>query len=75
MAKSAIDKLPWIVNLILTIFFDPIWQGINRILRKSDDIVGILIGILWIVTAGLFVVGWVIDVVCLILYKNIKLLA
>jgi hypothetical protein len=67
--KTAIDKLGWIVVLILTIFFDPLVQGINRILKGK-----LLFGIIWIFTCGLFVIGWFIDIICVLLYKNIKIL-
>jgi tryptophan-rich sensory protein len=71
MAKAtAIDKLGWIVNVILTIFFDPLVQGINRILRGK-----VIIGILWIITIGLFGIGWIIDIVTVILKKKITFLA
>ena len=36
MAGTAIDQLGWEINLILTIFLDPLVQGINRILRQSN---------------------------------------
>ncbi|GHV38163.1 hypothetical protein AGMMS49546_08020 [Spirochaetia bacterium] len=70
MAKTAIDKLGWGLNLILTIFFDPIIQGINRILRGK-----VIIGILWIITCGIFGIGWIIDIVTLLLNKRITFLA
>jgi len=71
MAKStAIDKLGWIANVILTIFFDPIVQGINRILRGR-----VIIGLLWIVTCGIFGIGWLIDIITIILKKKITVLA
>jgi len=70
MAKTAIDKLGWIVNIILTIFFDPLVQGINRILRGK-----VIIGILWIITGGLFGIGWLIDIITIIFSKNITFLA
>jgi tryptophan-rich sensory protein len=70
MAKTAIDSLGWIVNLILTIFFDPIVQGINRVLRGR-----LFIGIIWIITGGLFGIGWIIDIVTVLLYKRITFLA
>ena len=70
MAKTAIDSLGWLVNLILTIFFDPIVQGINRILRGR-----LLIGIIWIFTGGLFGIGWIIDIITMLLYKKITFLA
>jgi len=70
MAKTAIDKLGWIVNIILTIFFDPLVQGINRILRGK-----VIIGILWIITCGIFGIGWLIDIITIIVKKNITFLA
>ena len=68
--KTAIDKLGWIVNLILTIFFDPLVQGINRILKGR-----VIIGILWIITIGIFGIGWIIDIITVLLYKKITFLA
>jgi tryptophan-rich sensory protein len=71
MAKrSDIDKLPWLIKLILTIFFDPIVQGINRILRGKP-----IIGILWILTGGIFFIGWLIDIITVLINKDIKFLA
>ena len=71
MAKgTAIDKLGWLVNVILTIFFDPIVQGINRILRGK-----IIIGLLWIITGGLFGIGWLIDIITILFKKDITFLA
>jgi TM2 domain-containing membrane protein YozV len=70
MAKTAIDKLDWVVKIILTLFFDPLVQGINRILRGR-----VIIGILWIITAGLFGIGWLIDIITVIVKKNITVLA
>ena len=70
MAKSALDGLGWIVNLIMTIILDPIWNGVNRILRGR-----IFWGIIWIITGGLFVVGWIIDIFTVIFSKEITVLA
>ena len=71
MAKgTAIDKLGWLVNVILTIFFDPIVQGINRILRGK-----IIFGLLWIITFGLFGIGWLIDIITILFKKDITFLA
>jgi tryptophan-rich sensory protein len=67
---TAIDKLGWIVNVILTIFFDPIVQGINRILRGK-----VIIGLLWIITVGIFGIGWIIDIITIIFNKKITFLA
>ena len=68
--KTAIDKLGWVVNLILTIFFGYILGGINRILRGR-----VIIGILWIITGGLFAVGWLIDIITLLVKHDITFLA
>jgi len=70
MGRTAIDKLGWLVNLILTIFFDPIVQGINRILRGK-----IIIGLIWIITGGIFGIGWIIDIITMLLKKDITFLA
>jgi len=70
MGRTAIDKLGWLVNLILTIFCDPIVQGINRILRGK-----IIIGLIWIITGGIFGIGWLIDIITMLLKKDITFLA
>ena len=67
---TAIDSLGWLVNLILTIFFDPLIQGINRILRGK-----LIIGILWIITGGIFGIGWIIDIITMLVHKDITFLA
>ena len=70
MARTAIDQLGWGVNLLLTIFFDPVVQGINRVLRGK-----LIIGILWIITGGVFGIGWIIDVITMVVSKDITFLA
>jgi TM2 domain-containing membrane protein YozV len=67
--KTAIDNLGWEIVLILTIFVGPIIQGINRILRGK-----VIIGIIWIITCGLFGIGWLIDIITMIVNKNITIL-
>jgi len=71
MAKrTEIDKLNWLIKLVLTIFFDPLVQGINRILRGK-----VIIGLLWIITGGVFGIGWLIDIVTVLINKDITFLA
>jgi len=70
MAKTAIDKLGWGIHLILTIFFDPLVNGINRILRGK-----VIIGLIWIFTGGLFLIGWIIDIYTMLVNKKISFLA
>ncbi|MCL2196911.1 MAG: hypothetical protein FWB77_04785 [Treponema sp.] len=69
---TAIDKLGWFVNIILTIIpgVGVIVQGINRVLRGK-----VIIGIIWILTAGLFCIGWIIDIITVIIKKKITFLA
>jgi len=67
---TEIDKLGWVVNIMLTIFFDPVVQGINRILRGR-----VIIGILWFITGGVFGIGWLIDIITVIINKKITFLA
>ena len=67
---TAIDSLGWLINLILTIFFDPLVQGINRILRGK-----LIIGLIWIFSGGIFGIGWIIDIITMLLYKDITFLA
>ena len=70
MAGTAIDSLGWGVNLILTIFLDPLVQGINRVLRGK-----VIIGVLWIITGGIFGIGWLVDIITMIIHKDITFLA
>ena len=67
---TVIDSLGWLVNLVLTIFFDPLVQGINRILRGR-----VIIGLLWIITCGVFGIGWLVDIITMLIYKDITVLA
>ena len=68
--RTEIDKLSWLIKLVLTIFFDPLVQGINRILRGK-----VIIGLLWIITGGVFGIGWFIDIVTMLISKDITVLA
>lgn len=55
---KAVDGLSKLVKFVLTLFFDPIIAGIYRILKGK-----LIIGIIWIVTGGLFGIGWLIDLI------------
>ncbi|MCL1955085.1 MAG: TM2 domain-containing protein [Spirochaetes bacterium] len=68
--RTEIDKLDWLIKLVLTIFLDPLVQGINRILRGK-----LIIGVLWIITGGIFGIGWLIDIVTVLINKDITFLA
>ena len=70
MGRTVIDSLGWFINLLLTIFFDPVVQGINRILRGR-----LIIGVIWIISGGLFGIGWLIDIITMLIHKDITFLA
>ena len=70
MARTEIDKLDWVIKLIFTIFVDPIVMGINRILRGNA-----IIGLIWIITGGIFGIGWLIDIITMLTKKDITFLA
>lgn len=68
---KALEKLPWIVRLLLTI----IWGAYGNILRllKScvkENVVGIIISALLLICGG-FVVLWIFDIICVALDKPI----
>lgn len=71
--RETLDTLPWIAVLLLVIFADGIYGGLYRITK--GDTTGIVIGILWIVTGGLFGIGFIIDLVTVIVNKKITFLA
>ena len=71
--RDTLDTLPWIAVLLLVIFADGIYGGLYRVTK--GDTTGIVIGILWIVTGGLFGIGWIIDLVTVIVNKKITFLA
>ena len=69
-SSTAIDSLDWGIKFVLTIFFDPLIQGINRILRGK-----VVIGVLWIITGGVFGIGWIVDIITVATKKDITFLA
>jgi len=71
--REAIKKLNMIIKLILTIFFDPIIGGIYRIC--AGDVKGIVIGIIWILTGGVFGIGWIVDIVTVVIHNDYTVLA
>lgn len=67
---KAIDGMPLVVKLLLAIFLGPIIYGIYRIAKGR-----ILVGIIWIITGGLFGIGWIIDIITLVTSEKITFLA
>lgn len=67
---ATLDNFNIVIKLLLVIFLDFIVFGIYRFCKGK-----ILIGIIWIITIGFFGIGWIIDIVSVILYNKVKLLA
>ena len=70
--KKTLQGLPWIVKLLLVIFYD-IYGALVRIAR--GDVVGIVIGVLQLVTGNFFGIFWIIDLITVILKKEVTVLA
>ncbi|MDR2900956.1 MAG: hypothetical protein LBV20_05510 [Treponema sp.] len=70
MARTPIDSMDWTVNVILTVLADPIWQGLNRLLRGRP-----LVAIIWFFTGGIFGIGWIIDIYTMVTKRDITFLA
>ena len=72
-----VDGLPLIVKIILALpVFDGIVFGIYRIFKgynKSDGTM-VIVGILWIIL-GIAVIGAIIDIISLLLYKKVVFFA
>lgn len=67
---KSFDNLPWIIRLILALpVFDGIVYGIYRILKGH-----VIVGLIWIFL-GIAVIGSIIDIVSLILYKKVTFFA
>ena len=71
--RKTLDSLPWIVTLLLVIFADGIYGGLYRLTK--GDTTGIVVGIIWFVTGGLFGIGAIIDIITVIIHKRITVLA
>ena len=71
----AIDRLPWIVKLLLALPFLNIVYGIYRLIKGIDrnNLVLIIAGLVWIF-AG-WAILWIIDLVTVILNKKITVFA
>lgn len=68
---KTLEGLPWIVRLIITIFWG-IYGNLLRLFRSiaAGNVVGMLLALLLLLCGG-FIVLWIIDVVFVILGKKI----
>ncbi len=70
--RKTLQGLPWIVKLLLVIFYD-IYGALYRI--SKGDTVGIVVGILQLVTGSFFGIFWIIDLITVIVKKEVTVLA
>ena len=70
--RKTLAGLPWIVKLLLVVFYD-IYGALYRI--SKGDTMGIVIGIIQLVTGNLFGIFWIIDLVTVIVKKEVTVLA
>ena len=71
--RKTLDDLHIIIKLILVIFLGGLYGGIYRIL--GGTVKDIIIGLIWIFTGGIFGIGWIIDVITVVLKGKPTLLA
>ena len=69
--RKTLKELPWIVQILLVIVYD-IYGALIRITR--GDTAGIVIGILQLVTGNFFGIMWIIDLVTVIVKKEVTVL-
>ena len=69
--RKALTELPWIVKLLLVVFYD-LYGALKRI--SKGDVKGIVIGVLMLVTGNFFGIMWIIDLVTIILKKEVTVL-
>ena len=70
--RKALAGLPWALKLVLVIFYD-IYGALYRI--SKGDTVGIVVGVLQLVTGNFFGIFWLIDLITIITKKEVTVRA
>lgn len=73
---KAMDNLPWIVKLILALpILDGLVWGIYRLLKGlvNKNLFQIIGGIIWIFVGAAIL--WIIDIITIIMFKKVTVLA
>ncbi len=68
---SALEGLPWIVQLILVILWG-VYANLLRLFKSiaAGNILGIILAAILLACGG-FIVLWIIDIICVVLGKKI----
>ncbi len=70
--NKSLKGMSFIVKLLLVIFYD-IYGALIRISR--GDTAGIVIGVIQLLTGNFFGIMWIIDLVTVIIHKEVTVLA
>ena len=66
--RKFLDELPKLVKVILAIFVGFLYGGVYRLASLTPT--AIVIAVLWFFTGGFFGIGWIVDLVCVILHDK-----
>ncbi len=68
---KALEGLPWIVKVVLTLIGD-LYNNLLRLFKSlaKGNVVGIVLAVILLISGG-FVILWIIDVVMVLLGKEI----
>jgi hypothetical protein len=68
---KTLEGLPWLIRVILTLFVG-IYTNLLRLFRSlaANNIIGIVLALVLLCTGG-FVILWIIDLIMVLLGKNI----
>jgi hypothetical protein len=68
---KTLEGLPWLIRVLLTLFVG-IYTNLLRLFRSlaANNIIGIVLALVLLCTGG-FVILWIIDLIMVLLGKNI----
>lgn len=68
---KTLEGLPWLIRVILTLFVG-IYTNLLRLFRSlaANNIIGIVLALVLLCTGGFFIL-WIIDLIMVLLGKNI----
>lgn len=70
--NKALKNLDQVVKIILHILLGGWYGGLYRI--SLGDTKNIVMGVIWILTGGFFIVGWVFDLISIIKKEDLSFL-